>query len=274
MKADLHVHSTASDGACSPHELVDLALRAGLTHLALTDHDSVEGIASARDRARGTGLRIIPGVELSCVTQDGRDLHVLGYWIDHEDDRLLERLAGLRAGRMRRAEAMVEALSRGGFVVDLPMVLSQSNGGAVGRSHIARALVLSGQAASVRDAFHDLIGMGRPYYVPKDALAPEDAVSLIGAAGGVAVVAHPAINRLEDVVLTLAPAGLRGVEAYHADHTAEQAREYACLADELGILATGGSDFHGHAAPNPPLGSVPLPPKRLSAFLAVEPARD
>lgn len=274
MKADLHVHSTASDGACSPSYLVELAHGAGLTHLALTDHDSVEGLQDAFECARDHALQIIPGVELSSVTHDGRDVHVLGYWVDSEDGDLLERLATLREGRLRRAKTMVDALSRGGFDLDLDTVLHLSNGGAVGRSHVARALVASRQASSVRDAFERLIGKGRPFYVPKDALTPDEAVSLIEHAGGIAVIAHPAINALDDVIRDLASRRhLAGVEAYHADHTAEQAAHYTTLADECGLLVTGGSDFHGPDAPNPPLGSVALPAARLSTFLAAEPVR-
>lgn len=268
MRADLHVHSTASDGTLTASELVALALRSGLSHLALTDHDSVDGVAEAIRAADQTSLTLIPGVELSTVTEDGRDVHVLGYFVDHTDPELLQSLTVLRAARLSRAQTMVTSLREAGFAVELEDVLEHSGGGAVGRSHIARALVSSGHASSVRDAFERLIGRGRPHYVAKQGQSPQMALSVIADAGGVGVIAHPGIIGLEDVVRALAHAGLTGVEAYHADHTPDQRDHYAALAAELGLIATGGTDFHGPDAPNPPLGSVDVPAEAVRALLA------
>lgn len=273
MKADLHVHSTASDGTCTPSELVDLAMSAGLSHLALSDHDSTEGIAEATSAAARTNLTLIPAVELSAVTPDGRDVHVLGYWIDPSDDGLRTHLSDLRAARLRRARTMVVKLAEAGFDVDLSQVLAYSNGGAVGRSHVARALVAAGHVESVQQAFQRLIGHGRPYYVAKDARTPLMAVQAILDAGGLPVIAHPGINQLDDVVRELAGSGLAGVEAYHADHTAQQREHYSALARSLGLLVTGGSDFHGPSSPNPHLGSVDIPEAAIEAFLAAGAAR-
>lgn len=267
MRADLHVHSTASDGTCRPEELVALALEAGLTHLAITDHDSVEAIQRAQVAAAATGLHLIAGVELSAVTADGRDVHMLGYWVDPADPALRRHLLDLRAARMRRAEKMVASLSHAGFPIDIETVLPYSDGGALGRSHIARALVDSGHATSVRDAFERLIGRGRPFYAAKETMTPDEAIETILRCGGVAVVAHPGVNGLDDEVRRLADVGLAGIEAYHADHSAEQRDRFSALADETGLLVTGGSDFHGPEAPNAPLGSVEIPVDRLSAFL-------
>lgn len=268
LRADLHVHSTASDGTSTPSELVALAFRSGLTHLAITDHDSVEGVAEAQRAAEGTPLVLVPGVELSSVSDDGRDIHLLGYFVDPLEPGLLTFLRQLRSARLHRARAMVASLANAGSSVTIEDVLSFSRDGSVGRSHVARALVASGQATSLRDAFNRLIGRGRPHYVMKNVLSPADAVRAIHDAGGIVVVAHPGILGLDDVVATLATVGLDGVEAYHADHTVEQRLRFAELAQRLDLLTTGGSDYHSSDSPNPALGSIPIPAEALRAFLA------
>lgn len=268
MKADLHVHSTASDGTVRPGELVALALAAGIDVLALADHDSVEGIGEATSAAASAELMLIPAVELSTVADGGTDAHILGYFIDHTDPDLLAHLADLRAARLRRAEAMVGALSRAGYAVTLEAVLELSDGGAVGRSHVARALVSAGHASDVADAFRRLIGHGRPFYVRKDVRTPEEAIEIITSAGGLAVIAHPGVTGADELLEPLAHAGLAGVEAFHADHSEEQREHYASWARAQGLLVTGGTDFHGHHAPNPPLGSVDIPESDIAALLA------
>ena len=267
MKADLHVHSTASDGSASPAELVSLAVDGRLDVLAIADHDSVEGVEEAASAAGSTSVRLVPALELSAFI-DGRDVHVLGYYVDHRDPDLTARLGELRHARLQRARRMVGALREDGLLVSLDDVLALSDGGAVGRSHVARALVRAGHAADVSDAFGRLIGRGRPYYVAKDACSPAEAIALIRRAGGLAVLAHPGVNRLDDLVEGLVGAGLAGIEAYHADHTPEQRAHYAALAASFGLVATGGSDYHGAGAPNPPLGSVDIPDSAIEAFLA------
>ncbi len=271
MKADLHVHSTASDGTLTPSQLVDLANERGLRVLAIADHDSVEGLTEARDAARDTPLILIPAVELSSVTADGRDVHVLGYYVDPTDPVLLAHLADLRDARLARAESMVAALAEAGFGLTLDDVLALSDGGAVGRSHVARALVAAGHAESVSDAFQRLIGREGPFYVAKDVRTPAEAIDAIRASGGIAVVAHPGVSGLEEHVDGFIDDGLGGVEAYHADHTPEMRAFYAELAARRGILVTGGSDFHGLSAPNPPLGSVEIPTEAIEALLAARP---
>jgi len=268
MKADLHVHSTASDGTLQPAELVMLALERGVDILAIADHDSVAGLPEAFAAAEDTTLTLVPAVELSAVL-DGRDIHMLGYWVDWRDNTFLRQLADMRTARLRRAETMVDALAAAGFDVTIADVLALADGGAVGRSHVARALVDRGHAATVADAFERLIGRGMPYYIPKDARTPEEAISVIREAGGVAVLAHPAISGVEDLVPALAEAGLGGVEAYHADHTRSQRDRLAACAAELGLLTTGGTDFHGPSAPNPNLGFIDLPSASIEALLAL-----
>jgi len=202
MRADLHVHSTASDGTCTPHALVELAIAKGVSVLAIADHDSVEGIAEALDAAADTSVKLVPAVELSAVAPDGADVHILGYFIDPADARLGARLADLRIARERRATAIVSALTQAGD------------------------------------------------------------------AGGLAVLAHPGSSGVDDLIHALVAAGLRGIEAYHSDHSAEQRSRYAAMAADMGLLVTGGSDFHGPAAPNPELGSVEIPDDDIAAFMA------
>lgn len=267
MKADLHVHSSASDGTLSPSDLVALALRRGLRVLAITDHDSVEGVPEALAAAEDTDLILIPALELSAV-ENGRDVHVLGYFVRHHDQELAAALDKMRGARLKRAETMVDLLARAGFALDLETVLELSDGGSVGRSHVARALVAGGHAETVRDAFERLIGRDRPFYVAKDATSAAEAIGIIRSAGGVAVVAHPGVNRLDDLVPGMLRSGLGGIEAYHADHTDEQRRLYAQMAADAGVLATGGTDFHGVDAPNPDLGSIAVPEEAVRGLLA------
>lgn len=266
MKADLHAHTTASDGTVTPAGLVALALDQGIDILAVCDHDSVEGLPEAFTAAEGTSLLLVPAVELSAVS-DARDVHVLGYFIDWSDPQLLAHLADLRDARQRRAVAIVEALTAAGYDLTLDDVLALSDGGAVGRSHVARALVRRGHAESVADAFHRLLGHGMPFYVPKDVRSPEEVISVIRSAGGLPVLAHPAVSGIEDLIPHLRDVGLAGIEAHHADHTPEQRERLALLADELGLLATGGTDYHGPHAPNPQLGSVTVPAEDIERLL-------
>lgn len=272
MLGDLHVHSTASDGTLSPTDLVALALERGLRVLAITDHDSVDGVNEALAAAKGTPLTVIPALELS-ATEGGHDVHVLGYFVRHEDQLLLTRLAELRAARLVRARAMVEQLSEAGYTVTIAEVLALAEGGAVGRSHVARALVDAGHAEDIRDAFVRLIGRGRPFYVGKEARSAVEAIGIIHEAGGLAVIAHPGVSHDEEIVEELVAAGLDGIEAYHADHTPEQRRYFAEVAERHGLLVTGGTDFHGVDAPNPRLGDSTLPAEALEAFLAGAPER-
>lgn len=267
MRVDLHTHTTASDGTVTPTGLVELALSKQLDVLAICDHDSVAGVPEAREATSGTQLTLIPAVELSAVSS-GRDVHVLGYFVNCDDSSLISHLEDLRAARTRRAETMVMALSDAGYRITLDDVLALSDGGAVGRSHVARALVRKGHAEDVADAFRRLIGHGKPFYVAKDVRSPEDVVALIRDAGGLPVLAHPGVSRIDDLIGELAETGLAGIEAYHADHDDEQRARYASLAQKLGLLVTGGSDYHGPHAPNPELGSVHVPDEDVERLLA------
>ncbi len=277
MRFDLHAHTTASDGTLEPAALVRHAVERGLAAIALTDHDSVAGIpealrAAEESRRAGHDITVVPGVELSAV-HGGRDVHILGYLVDYADPRLLADLADLRQARERRATSIVTALNAAGYSIELAEVLSLSDGGAVGRSHVARALVHRGHAADVSDAFRRLLGRGAPFYVPKDVRTPAEVIGLVRAAGGLPVLAHPGVTGVDDLLPELIAAGLAGIEVYHSEHSAAHTARYLRRAEESGLLVTGGTDFHGPDAPNPPLGSIEMPPQLLTRLLAAAGSR-
>lgn len=255
---DLHLHSSASDGAHAPGELVRLSAAAGLPAIAITDHDTVFGTAEALAEAASLPILVISGVELSAGYGD-RGMHILGYHVDHTDTALNTRLEALRTIRVERAERIVYALAHDGFRIEVADVLAAADGGAIGRAHIARLLVDTGQAASVSEAFRTLLGKTAPYYVPKPVHTPEDMLAWIAEAGGVPVLAHPGLSGVDDLIPALAQSGLAGLEAYHPSHSPGRREHYACLAASLGLIATGGSDFHGLDRDGDALGSVDVP---------------
>ncbi len=266
VRADLHVHSTASDGTLSPRELVGLASRNGVGVLALADHDSVDGVQEAVGFAAPLGILVIPAVELSAAV-DERSVHILGYFIDITDGSLHAALADLRAARVERAVGIVQMLQGAGYDITPEAVMALSDGGAVGRTHIARTLVSLGHAENVSDAFERLVGRGKPFYRPKAHLSAHAAIQLIRGAGGIAVMAHPGVSGTEDLVSDLVALGLQGVEAHHVDHTAEQSASLVELAARLGLLKTGGTDYHSPSAPHPDLGELNYPLADLNEFL-------
>lgn len=269
VRFDLHVHTTASDGTFTPAEIVRYAAAEGLVALSITDHDSVEGVPEALFAAQTlqSELTIIPGVELSAV-HGGHDVHILGYFLDHTDEALRRHLSDLRTARLNRARAIVETLTAAGYEISIDNVLALSDGGAVGRSHVARALVHNGHAADVSDAFRRLLGRGRPFYVPKDVRTPSEVLRVILDAGGIPVLAHPGVTGVDELIPALVAEGLAGLEAYHPEHDEPQRDRYLGMAEELGLLVTGGTDYHGIAAPNPALGAMKMPLDVLSALLA------
>jgi predicted metal-dependent phosphoesterase TrpH len=256
---DLHIHSTASDGSLTPADIVSRAAELGLTCISITDHDTVAGVSPAIGAGEAAGIRVIPGVELSAGL-DGRGIHILGYLIDHDDPELIGHLKRLRGQRLTRAEAIVESLRDADMDVALHDVLDAADGGAVGRAHIARVLVAGGHAESVSDAFGRLLGSGRPHYVPKPLAHAGEVIGWITAAGGVAVVAHPSLSRIDDLIPDLVDLGIVGIEAYHARHDRKLRDHYAGVAARHGLVATGGSDFHGDDVEGDPLGSADVPP--------------
>lgn len=267
MRADLHVHSTASDGTLAPAALVSLAAHRAVDVLAIADHDSVDGVPEAVIAGRDLGVVIVPAVELSAAVGE-RSVHILGYFVDPQNAQLVMELSKLRQARLTRARSIVNALRSKGLNVSMNEVLALSGGGAVGRTHVARAIVDAGHAVSVSDAFGRLVGRGRPFYRPKELREPADVVGLIRTAGGLPVLAHPGVSDTGDLIDELVGYGLAGIEAYHADHTPAQKQHFAKLALERNLLVTGGTDFHSPDAPNPDLGDVDLPHEAVVAFLA------
>ncbi|MDQ2815324.1 MAG: PHP domain-containing protein [Actinomycetota bacterium] len=251
MRADLHVHSNASDGTDPPAEVIRRAVRAGLDVLALTDHDTVAGHAEARQALAGNGgLILVPGLELSCQ-MDGRSLHLLAYLFDPDHAELAAELGRIRDDRVLRARAMVGRLTELGVDVSWDQVAALAGPAVIGRPHIARAMTASGAIAAPGEAFTaDWIGEGGRAYVSRYALDPVRAIGLVRAAGGAAVLAHPRAGRpwltSDEQIAGLAAAGLAGVEVFHPDHSASERARLLALARDLGLLAGGGSDDHGH----------------------------
>ena len=249
MKADLHMHSTASDGVFAPGELMRQAAQAGLTLVALTDHDSLAGLAAARAAASSLGMRLIPGVELSCGGE--KEIHVLGYGFDPEDGALLRFCREHHREREERAEKMVRRLSEHGMTISLARVRELARG-VIARPHVARALIEAGYASSVSDAFDRFLLPGKCGYVPKANVRVSEAAALIHGAGGVAVLAHPMKLKMGElalgsVVREWAGQGLDGLEVYHPSAQSNHAARLEALARELGLLVTAGSDYHGEA---------------------------
>jgi predicted metal-dependent phosphoesterase TrpH len=244
MRIDLHVHTNASDGLLAPAELVRKAREAGLSALGIADHDTVNGIGEAFDAAAIEGIMLVPGVEINAYHGDF-EYHILGYFIDHRDARLAVALAELRAARVRRMQVIVSRLGELGMEVSPEEILAVSGDASVGRPHIARVMVSKGHVSSIREAFDRFIGEGKPAYAPRSKLTPAEAIALIKAAGGLTVLAHPGLWGGDELIPQLAAWGIVGLEVYTPDHTGEQIGRYRRFAKELGLIATGGSDFHG-----------------------------
>jgi predicted metal-dependent phosphoesterase TrpH len=259
MSVDLHVHTIASDGVFSPDEVVSMAKAKGLEALAITDHDTLDGIEPAQCAGLRNGIEIIAGIELGSERQ-GEEIHILGLLVELDNEDFLAKLKTLREDRVKRMEKMVNKLKEFNFPIDMDKVMSISGAGSVGRPHLAEALVQAGVVPSLSDAFDRFIGAGRPAYVPRYKLDPLEAVRLICCAGGVPVLAHPGLIKSLNLVGELKNAGLSGLEARHPAHSAEQTRFYQELARRHGLVATGGSDFHGpgHKAGGQ-LGMVTVP---------------
>ncbi|PYI54384.1 PHP domain-containing protein [Paenibacillus flagellatus] len=246
---DLHSHTTASDGTNAPAVNVRLAKEAGLRGLAITDHDTVAGIAEAAAEGAAIGVDVVPGVEISTV-DGGQDIHVLGYYVDTEDGTFRERLEQLRRTRDRRNEMMVAKLTELGMPVTMDDVMAAARktpgkDETIGRPHIAQALIDKGYAADMTEAFDRYLGKTGAAYVNPPRIRPEDAIQWIREAGGAPVLAHPGLYGDDALVERLIAFGLAGIEAYHSDHSPEDEARYAAIAERHGLIATAGSDFHG-----------------------------
>ena len=257
---DLHMHSTASDGSRAPQDVVAAASGAGLAAIALTDHDTLAGLADASAAGAECGVRVIAGVELSAVEGERADqeTHILGLHLA-ERAEMEERLVAIRDMRVQRAERMVRRLNELGVPVTMEAVLKESAGGAVGRPHVARALVAGGWAADVRSAFDRFIGAGRPAFVAKDRLSVVEAIDLIHRAGGLAILAHPGAGCSRDRVLELIRDGLDGLEILHPSHNWDESQRLDAIASEFELIRSGGSDWHGASDGARTIGMMKVP---------------
>lgn len=268
MPVDLHVHTAASDGTVPAPRVVAMAIDAGLSAVAITDHDTVEGVGQALETALGTDLEVIAGLELS-AQHAGQDVHILGYFLDRADRTLASALAELRQIRVDRARAMVSALRRAGYGIGFENVMSHAGDGSVGRAHVARALLDAGVVETIEEAFSGLIGAGRPFFIEKPLMAAADAVALIRSTGGVAVLAHPAVSRAEHVVAPLVVRGLQGIEVFHPGQDDAARTRLLQLARTHSLVTTGGSDFHGPGTKGARLGAGATPPESLEELRAL-----
>jgi predicted metal-dependent phosphoesterase TrpH len=265
---DLHAHSLRSDGALSPADLVKRAAARGVRILALSDHDTLAGVAEAVAAGAAPGVRVIPATELNTESEWG-DAHVLGYFIDPADAVLEERLRWLRANRGRRIELMVERLNQLGYAISLARVLEIAQGGALGRPHLAEALLEKGFIRSYEEAFDTVLAKSSPAYVARVGLTPLEAVELVRAHRGVPSLAHPGtVVSLEALLPKLVSVGLAGIEAYYGEHSPEMTERCRTLARTHDLVPTGGSDFHGRGAHGVDLGAVFVPPETIELLEA------
>jgi predicted metal-dependent phosphoesterase TrpH len=255
---DLHTHSTASDGSCTPERLIEVARAAGIRALALTDHDTLDGLQRARESAAAAGLRFIAGVEIEIERAEG-EFHLLGLGIDGNVDALLEALSDVQASRRGRNSRMVDKMQSAGIPITLREVTDTAGGEIVSRAHFARVLVRKKVVGSIDTAFKRLIGKGMPFYEPRACLELRRAAGLIRQAGGIPVIAHPVSLGLQGPALraflsACRDQGVAGIEAWHPNHSVKLCNRLEKLAHGMGMVVTGGSDFHGEHVPSRKLG--------------------
>jgi len=267
---DLHLHTTASDGSLSPADLVARATSAGISTLAVTDHDTVAGLAEARAAAALHGVRFVNGIEITAI-EAGRDVHVLGYFFDPENTALVQFLVKQRTDRIRRVEEIAARLAASGHRVDVTDVLRDgaAHGRSIGRPHLADALIAAGHVRNRDEAFDRFLGHGCAAFVARRGAPAAEVVSVIKAAGGIASLAHPGLSRVDELIPSLAAAGLAALEVRHSEHDAQTEARYRALATSHGLAVSGGSDFHAdNTARAPRLGLVSLSAAEFTALEA------
>lgn len=277
---DLHTHSTASDGSDEPAALMAIAASSGMSAVALTDHDTIEGLAEARAAASEVGVRLVQGCELSCEVGTAT-MHLLVYFLEDGPGPLQDRLSGLQAARADRNRRIVSVLQDHGLDVTLDEIAAEAGGGSVGRPHVAGVLLRKGYVSSIQEAFDVWLAKGRPAYLDRDRLLPAEAIALAHASGAVTVLAHPTSlgyegPALEQFVASLAADGLDGMECEYGRYTPELRAALRAMADRLDLAVTGGSDYHGRYKPDLALGSglgdLAVPDSLLDALEARRPA--
>lgn len=272
-RVDLHTHSTTSDGELGPSEVVYLAQRLGLACIALTDHDATDGVLEAQATGQQLGVQVIAGVEINSEGDHG-DAHILGYFLDTSYAPLQAQLLAIRDARVGRARGILNKLAGLGMPLEWEAVMALAGDAAsIARPHIARAMVQAGYVGSVQEAFDKYINHDGPAYVNRLRLGMREAIGLIHAAGGVAVMAHPAESGLVHLIPELARAGLDGIEVYYPDHTPEQQAELLALADQHNLIVTGGSDFHTLDDADHMMGIITVPYQVVESLKARKPSR-
>jgi hypothetical protein len=268
-RIDLHTHSTASDGKLTPSEVVRLALRAGVRVMALTDHDTTDGVLEAQNAGRAAGVQVIAGIEINSEGEHG-DAHILGYFVDPAEPSLQEQLLAIRDARVGRARGMLKKLAAMGMPVEWERVLAMAGEAvSIARPHVARAMVEAGYVATTQEAFDKYISNDGPAYVNRLRMTMVETIGYIHGAGGLAVMAHPAESKLTHLIPQLVEAGLDGVEVYYPRHTPEQQAALLDMATRYNLLVTGGSDFHALDDPkHGQLGSVDVPPDVAEILLS------
>ena len=268
MTCDLHVHSTYSDGSQTPEEITEEAIEKKLSAIAIADHDTFDGVRPAIEAARGSDLRVIPAVEISTEFQK-IDVHILGYWIELDNERLQEKLAYVREARILRAREIVGKLRALGIDVTIEDVMEQSDGVTLGRPHVAGALLAKSYVSGIQEAFDRYLGRDRPAFVPRYKLSPTEAVEAVLVARGCPVLAHPGLGVPDYVIDGLIEDGIAGVEAYHNHHSPSSIRRLRRIAEQHGLLVTGGTDSHGPRGSHPvAVGDVDVPDECAEALVA------
>jgi 3',5'-nucleoside bisphosphate phosphatase len=265
--ADLHLHTNFSDGTFTPEELVLQAQKHGLACIALTDHDTVEGCAATAKACATAGLEFIPGTELTAEHND-TELHLLGYFLDTQNNKLLTEIAKFQTVRQNRIHEMVARINGLGVPLEAGSVFALANCKSPGRPHVARAMVKAGLVKNLDEAFERFLKKGRPAWVPKSKISALEAIELIHQAGGLAVMAHPGLNRTDEIIPALVEAGMDGIECFHTKHSTQMSERYLEIADKFHLLVTGGSDCHGFSKNKPLIGTVKLPYEHVEKMKA------
>lgn len=264
-RIDLHIHSTYSDGTKTPEEILDEVREKKLAAFAITDHDNAGAYLELKDKLQVGDPEMITGVELS-AGKGGEDLHILGYFFDPEAEFLVSELKRFREIRNQRGALMLQGLKKLGIDIPLDMVIDIAGKSAIGRPHVANAMVQVGAVSNIDEAFAKYIGLDGPAYVPKANLTPKDAIDLIHSAGGLAFLAHPRIAGASKYIREFVDYGLDGIEIYHPYHYGTHVKTYAKLTQKLSILGSGGSDYHGREGKYGAIGSQPVPYDLLTAM--------
>jgi hypothetical protein len=256
--ADLHLHTFFSDGTFTPEELVERASKIGFAAIALTDHDTIEGCDRAATACAAVNMEFISGTELT-AEHDDTEVHILAYFVDTKNQTLLNRIGEFQSVRQNRIHEMVAALNKIGIPLKAESVFALANCKSPGRPHVARALVKEKLIGNLDEAFERYLKKGRPAWVPKTKMSALEGMELIHQAGGLAVMAHPGLNRTDEIIPDLVAAGLDGIECFHTKHSTAMAERYLGIADKYRLLVTGGSDCHGFSKVKPLIGTVKLP---------------